>query len=387
MRNNNIFIFAAENSAEKYGAMVVKEFKDNNSKFNFFGIGGKELKSIGTDIIYDSKKLSIVGIVEVLSSIIRLKKLMDFIISEIKLRNCRIAILIDYPDFNLRLAKKLDKAGVSVYYYISPTVWAWRYSRVNTIRKYIKRIFIIFPFEKEIYKRENIPFTYTGHPILSEVKAMETKEEFTQREKIASNENIITLMPGSRESEIDFLLETMLKAVTLLKKENKIKIFLLRANSIKREIITEKLKKYKELNISVYEQKKGYSLINASDLVISTSGTSNLEIALLGVPFLSVYKVNSLSYILGKNFIKINLYSIVNIILGKEVIKEFIQENMTAENIFNESKELLRNDIYRKNMLNEFKKLKSILALEDRPSSIIYNQIIKESKEILNENN
>lgn len=387
MKNDNIFIFAAENSAEKYGSMLVKEFKENNSKFNFFGIGGKELKSIGTDIIYDSKKLSIVGIIEVLSSIIRLKKLMNYIISEVKSRNCKIAILIDYPDFNLRLAKKLKNAGVSVYYYISPTVWAWRYSRVNTIKKYIKRIFIIFPFEKDIYKKENIPYTYIGHPILSEVKTMETKNDFIKRENIASDENIITLMPGSRESEINFLMDTMLKAVTLLNKENKIKIFLLRANSIKRDIIEEKLKKFKDLDISVYDQKNGYSLINASDLVISTSGTSNLEIALLGVPFLSVYKVNTLSYILGKNFLKIDLYSIVNIILGKEVIKEFIQQNMTVENIFNESKKLLGSDIYRENILNEFNKLKNILELEETPSSIIYNQIIKDSKEISNENN
>ena len=381
LAQTDIFIFAAENSAEKYASMVVDEFS-KKPEYTFFGIGGNQLKKSGVDIIYDSKELSIVGIIEVLSSIIKLKKLMNYIIKEIRQRGCKTAILIDYPDFNLRLAKKLKKAGVSVYYYISPTVWAWRYSRVNQIRNYIKRIFIIFPFEKAIYEKEKIPYTYTGHPIVSKVKARETKAQFIEREKINSDENIVTLMPGSRHSEIDFLLEPILESIELLKKIKNIRIFLLLADNIGEKTILDKTQNFPNLKITIYKQKDGYSLISSSNLVISTSGTSNLEIALLGTPFVSVYKVNKLSYFLGKRFVKINLYSIVNILAGKKVITELIQENLSPKNIFIESKKILEDKEYVKTMLEEFRKMKLSLIQEENPSTIIYKTILKEIEEL-----
>ncbi len=375
---NNIFIIAAENSAEKYASMIVEEFKKNNSKYNFFGIGGDKLKKSGADIIFNSKKLSVVGIIEVISSLFKLHKLMKFIIKEVKKRKCSTAILIDYPDFNLRLAKKLKQSGVSVYFYISPTVWAWRYSRVDLIKKYIKRIFLIFPFEKDIYEREKIPYTYTGHPIASKVKPTEPKAQIIKNENIKKNENIITLLPGSRISEINFLLRPILESLIILKKEKIIRIFLILANNIKKETIDNILKNYPSLEISVYAQEHGYSIINASDLVISKSGTSNLEIALLKIPFISIYKVNKMSYFLGKRFLKINLYSIVNILLKKKAVTELIQDDMTAENIYLESKKILDDKNFVKNMIDEFKKLQSSLTLPQSPETIIYNTITTE---------
>jgi len=379
---NNIFIIAAENSAEKYAGMIVEEFKKNNSKYNFFGIGGDKLKKSGADIIFNSKELSVVGIIEVISSIFKLHKLMKFIIKEVKKRKCSTAILIDYPDFNLRLAKKLKQSGVSVYFYISPTVWAWRYSRVNLIKKYIKRIFLIFPFEKDIYEKEKISYTYTGHPIASKVKPKETKAQIIKKENIKKNEIIITLLPGSRISEINFLLRPMLESLILLKQEKTIRVFLILANNIKKKTVENILNNYPSLQVSIYTQEHGYTIINASDLVISKSGTSNLEIALLGVPFFSIYKVNKLSYFLGKRFLKINLYSIVNILLKKKTITELIQNDMTPENIYLESKKTLTDKNFVKNMIDEFKKLQSSLTLSQSPEAIIYDTISTELKEI-----
>ncbi len=379
-KNREIFILSAENSSEKYGSLVIDEFKKNNSNYNFFGIGGNQLKKSGVEIIFNSRDLSIVGIIEVLSSLIKLKKLMNFIIKEIKKRECKTAILIDYPDFNLRLSKKLKKAGISVYYYISPTVWAWRYSRVEQIKKYIKRIFIIFPFEKKIYEKENIPYTYTGHPIVSKVFPSETKLEFFKREHI-KKEKVVTLLPGSRLSEINFHLITMLESIVLLKKKHNIRIFLLLAETIDEKEILDKTQKFPDLDITIYKQKIGYSLISNSDLVISTSGTSNLEIALLGVPFVSIYKVNKLSYFLGKSFLKIDLYSIVNILSGKKVISELIQNDMTPEKIYKESIKIIDDKEFVNKMLIEFKKMKLSLIQDEDPSSIIYKTISKEIEE------
>lgn len=378
----NILIIAAENSAENYGAQIIDEFQKNNAPVHFFGVGGDKFLARGVDVIIHNKELAIVGIIEVISSLAKLKRCMSTLVKTALKRKTDAVILIDYPDFNIRIAKKFKRMGIPVYYYISPTVWAWRYSRVKLLKKYVSHMFIIFPFEIPIFEKEDIPFTYTGHPLLPMIKVNVTREQFRTRMArmgVINNEKyepviMVTLLPGSRRSEVHFLLPEMLKAMELLKKEFNIKLFLLKAGGIEQETIAGFLKK-NPLNVTLIPQEQGYDLIHASDIVLTTCGTSNLEIAMLDTPFVAGYRVNRLSYLLGKPFVKIDLYSIVNILARKEVIKELIQHHFTAQNIVKEMRRILTDPAVRENMLAEFARIREMLAQDKNAPEIIYKKI------------
>lgn len=371
----NILIIAAENSAEHYGSSIIDQFGKSNNKISFFGVGGEKFAKRGVDLIVHNKELSIVGIVEVLSSIMRLRKIMKKIRNISRSRRADGAILIDYPDFNLRLAKKLKRAGIPVYYYISPTVWAWRYSRIKTIRKYVDHMFIIFPFEQEIYKKEEIPFTYTGHPLIPSIRIIRDRKEFRKKFNIGEKEKILTLLPGSRLSEIESLLPEMLRAVKILRSQIKFKLIILKADNINNEII-EQIIDSSGIEVDIINQIDRYDLFNASDAALASCGTSNLELAVCGLPFVAVYKVNKLSYLLGKGFLKISLYSIVNILLKKKVVSEFIQNKFTAKNCSEAVSTLLCDQEKADEQKKEFLGLKAMLSGKTTPSEIIFNKLV-----------
>lgn len=373
----NILVIAAENSAENYGAQVVEEFQKKNAGVHFFGVGGEKMASLGVELVIHNKELSVVGIIEVISSLLKLKRVMNRLFKEAIKRKVDGVLLIDYPDFNLRMAKRCKKAGLRVFYYISPTVWAWRYSRVQLIKKYVDHIFIIFPFEVPIFEREGINYTYTGHPLLPLIEVKQGREGFRQENGVAGNERVVTLLPGSRKSEIEFLLPRMLAAIDVLQQEFRLKVFLRKASGIDRHLVDGYLARCK-VPVQVMDQERGYDMIHASDAVLTTCGTSNLEIAMLGVPFTAVYQVNRLSYFLGKRFVKINLYSIVNILAGKEVIKEWIQENFTVENLVREMRRLLTDEKVRQEMSEAFATIRAALVQKHHPPELVYNKIAGE---------
>lgn len=370
----NILIIAAENSAENYGALIVEQFQTKNAAVNFFGVGGDKLAARGVDLIVHNKELAVVGIIEVVSSILKLRKIMSLLVDTAVQRKADAVILIDYPDFNIRIAKKFKEAGIPVYYYISPTVWAWRYGRVKLLKEYVTHMFIIFPFEIPIFKKEQVPFTYTGHPLAPLIKVTESRETFRQQVGMDDSRLMVTLLPGSRKSEVHFLLAEMLRAMEILKKEFDITLFLQKAGGIDRALIDSYLDQ-STLEVRVVEQEQGYNLINASDVVLTTCGTSNLEIAVIGTPFVAVYRVNKLSYLLGKRFVKIDLYSIVNILARKEVVKELIQRDFTAQNMADEMRKLLVNPELRENMLGEFRRIRETLMQDKDAAEIIYRKI------------
>jgi lipid-A-disaccharide synthase len=371
----NILVVAAENSAENYAAQILQEFNKNNSPVHFFGVGGDKLASLGMELIIHSKKLGVVGIIEVISSLPKIKRAMDALFKTAKERKADAVLLIDYPDFNLQMARRFKKAGIRVYYYISPTVWAWRYSRVKVIKKYVDHLFIIFPFEIPIYEKENIPFTYVGHPLIPMIKVTRGKESVRRQYDASGGELLVTLLPGSRTSEINALLPNMLTAMAILSQRFPLRLSLLKADSIDREMLSPFLEN-SPLPVPVVNQDQGHDLINASDIVLTTCGTSNLEIAVLGVPFTAVYHVNKLSYLLGKRFVKINLYSIVNILAGREVIRELIQHDYTVENIVNEMTRILTNSDVREKMLAGFSEIRNMLTQDKNPPEIIHNKIM-----------
>ncbi len=368
----NILLVAAENSAETYAVQVLQEFAAQGERIHFWGIGGDRLAVNGFENLVHNRSLSVVGIIEVAAHVFRIRRVLNLVFRQALERKADAALLIDYPDFNLRLAHRLHRAGIPVYYYISPTVWAWRYGRVRQIRRWVRRLFVIFPFEVPIYEKEKVTFTYTGHPLLAEVQVGVPREDFRRRHGVAAGDVLLALLPGSREAEVRLLLPEILGAVSLLRRDFPLKVFLQRAQNIHPGLLAAAAA---DPDIRVLDQDQGFDLLNAADAVITTCGTSNLEAALLGVPFVAVYRINRLTYLLGRRLVKIGLYSIVNILAGRQVAPELIQKKCRAWRIYEETKKILGDAALREGMRREFRRIQASLRQEERPAAIICRRI------------
>jgi lipid-A-disaccharide synthase len=283
--------------------------------------------------------LAVVGIVEIVSEIPRIRKILRRIQEEVKARGPAAAVLIDSPDFNLRLAKKLKKLGVPALYYISPTVWAWRRGRLRTIKKNVTKMLLIFPFEETIYKNEGIPARFVGHPLLEKVHIEFGREEFCRKFGLDPKKKLIILLPGSRETEIRFHLPVLVQALERMRREWDAQFVLVQADHIEedfyRRIVPGGLP---DMTII---RRDSYEAMAAGDLILSACGTANLEAALLGTPLIAFYRLSPLTYGLGVKLVRIKNYSIVNILAGDRIVPELIQRKFTPENLFQEAKRIL----------------------------------------------
>ncbi|MFB0566759.1 MAG: lipid-A-disaccharide synthase [Candidatus Aminicenantaceae bacterium] len=357
---NSILIIAGENSGEKYGASLVHQFKKINSSFTFFGIGGKHMASQGVDIIFPMEELAVIGGVEIISHLPRIKAIFSRMEKEIAERKPAASVLIDSPDFNLRLAKRLKKLSIPVLYYISPTIWAWRKGRLKTIKKTIEKMLIIFPFEEKIYKSWGIPASYVGHPLKEWVKTDLTRQEFFRKYGLDSQKKLITLLPGSRKSELKYHMPVLIKAANKIKREFQTQFVLVLAENLEAGVVQSFIPQGPdELKILIEDN---YNALAWSDLVLSACGTANLESALLETPLISFYRLSPLTYYAGVKFIRIKNYSIVNILAGEKIIPELIQRDFTPENILQEAKEILSSEEKRLEMISNFLRIKKILG-------------------------
>ncbi len=366
-----LLLVAAENSAENYAARVVESFRRSDPEVRFFGVGGEQLAAAGMEITVPNRELAVVGILEVASSLARLRRAMRRLLAEVDRRGARAALLVDYPDFNLRLAGELRRRGVRVYQYISPTVWAWRYNRVERIRRVVDHLFVIFPFEAAIYEKERIPFTYVGHPLLSMVRVGEPAPALRARLGVGEGDSLLALLPGSRRSEVRALLPVMREALEELRRRFPLRAAVLQARNVEAELFAG----CAAAGIAPLPQAQGHDLLNAADLALASCGTSNLEAALLGTPFVAAYRVNRLSYLLGRRLVKIDRYSIVNILAGRPVVSELIQGDCRPERLAGEAARLLADPGPRRAMQAEFARLRAGLQRDREPEEIIRARI------------
>jgi len=359
---NSILIVAGENSGEKYGADVIREFKKKHPAHCFFGIGGTRMREEGAELIFSIEDLSAIGIFEVISRIPHFARIFNRLEKEIEARRPVSAVLIDSPDFNLRLARKLKKAGIPVLYYISPTVWAWRSGRLKTIKDVVTRMCLIFPFELELYEKHGIPATFVGHPLKEKVKTRLGREEFFEKYSLPRGRRLIALLPGSRKTEVKNNLPVLVQGVRRMNKEVPACFLLVLAESLDRDYLSRFLPS-EETDIRVLDA-DGYEAIAYSDLALSACGTANLEAALLGTPLIAFYRVSPLTYYPFRRLLKISNYSIVNILAGKRIIPELIQRQFTAERLAQEAKALLFSEKARANMKAEFQRIGENLGQE-----------------------
>lgn len=364
---DSILIVAGENSGEQYGADLVHQFKKLHPSLSFFGIGGKHMGREGVNLLFPVEELAVVGVFEIISHLPRIKKIFNKIKREIKRQKPSAAVLIDSPDFNLRLAKKLKKLSIPVLYYISPTVWAWRKGRLKTIKKTVDKMMLIFPFEEKIYEDYGIPAVYVGHPLKERVKTSLTKDEFLEKHGLSAQKKLISLLPGSRRSELKYHLPVLVEALERIKNEWDTQFVLLLAENLEKNfllsLIPPWLKGLKILDEDHYEA------IASSDLVLSACGTANLEAALLETPLISFYRISPLTYFFGHRLATIKNFSIVNILAGERIIPELIQRDFTPQNILEETKKIFDSEEQRSEMIAEFRRIKKILGEKTAPQN------------------
>ncbi len=346
-------IVAGEASGDLHGANLVKAMRRHEPDLVFYGMGGVELAAAGVDILCDARKLAVVGFVEVFAHLPDIIAAQRVLKKRMKDDRPRLLILIDFPDFNLRLARKAKKLGIPIFYYISPQVWAWRSSRVKTIGKLVDRIGVILPFEEEFYRERGVEARYVGHPLLDSVKVEMSRDTFCERFEIDPDHKIVGLLPGSRKKEISALLPTFLEAAKRMQqKYQKHVVFLISlASTITEEDLQENgLEEYRRfVDIRIIRQNR-YDMMAACDAVVAASGTVTLELAILNIPMVVVYKVSPQTYYLGRLLVKIQYFSLVNLIADAPVVPELLQDQGNPGSIEVELAFLLFDDYTRRKM-------------------------------------
>lgn len=356
-------IVAGEASGDLHGANLVKEALKKDPSLSFFGIGGSMMRAAGVEILVDASEIAVVGLVEIISHFPVIRHAFNLLKKIIRSNPPDLVILIDYPGFNLRIAETAKKARVKVLYYISPQVWAWRVGRVKKMGKVIDRMAVVFPFEVSYYEKEGIPVTFAGHPLVDSVHPSMTREEAQRKFGLDPVGKTIGLFPGSRISEIKNLLPVILESAGLLKKRFPDAQFILPlASSLKRSDIDPFLDST-AIDVTVIEG-MGYDVMQVCDAAITVSGTVTLEIAMIGIPMVIIYKVAPLTYTIAKRLIKVDHIGLCNIVAGERIVKELIQDDASPEKIADEITEILTDAGYAGTIRMKYKEVREKMGSE-----------------------
>lgn len=382
MNNISIFISAGEASGDLHGAHIVNELKKNNKIISFSAMGGKQLQDAGCQIIADYNQVSVVGITEVIKRLPDIRKAYKKIKSYLILNKPNFVILIDFPGFNLLLAKCAKKLGIKVIYYIPPQLWAWKEGRIKKIKKYVDYVFVIYPFEVEFYKKHKVAAFYKKNPLLNEIIPELDREAFCKKYHLEPSQPIIGIAPGSRINEIENIFETIIEAAVLIKKSEPNAQFILPiAPNFNKSFLENNLKNYLSLDIKLIEHDRVNVFFN-SDIFIAVSGTVTVEIALARKPCIVVYKVSKFTYWLGCLLVKVKFISLLNIIRNKQIFPEFIQLDAQPEKIANEVLSILKNPYRYGEILMELDAFKKELESYDQNFSL-NEAIIQGAKKIM----
>jgi len=354
-------IVAGEASGDIYGAELVREALKLVPDLHFSGIGGTRMREAGVKTLVDSGDMAVVGLVEVIkhfdvisSAFMKLKQI---ILNE----SPDLLILIDYPGFNLRLAKVAKKAGVKVLYYISPQIWAWRQDRVKKIARLVDHMAVILPFEAPFYEKAGVPVTFVGHPMLDLVTVTMDRSAAASSFNLDPGRKIVGLFPGSRRNEIERLLPVIIAAAVKLKEQfPDIQFILPLASTLHNDDIVPLLTAA-GLEVTTTRDRI-HDMIRACDAIISVSGTVTLEIALVGTPMVIIYKLSPLTYQLAKRLVKIDNIGLCNIVAGKTIVQELIQEQANPTAIAAEIGTLLSDDAYHSEIVRKLGEVRAILG-------------------------
>lgn len=362
----SVLIVAAEASSALYATRLLEHWKQEEIDVQFFGIGSQNMVDLGFEAVGRSESLAVVGIQEVLKHYSEIKSVFDQLVELARQRKPKFVLLLDYPDFNLRLAKKLKSSGIPIIYYISPQVWAWRTSRVNKIRSCVDKMLVLFPFEKEFYKQHNVEVEFVGHPLLDEIGERffnRTEiERSRQRYGVDPYDNLVGLMPGSRWSELKHHLDTQVQvAEKLYQKNPNIKFALLVAPTFSMDDL-KNLMPDTDVPI-IFIKDDPMAMASMCDEVLCASGTATLLLGLLEKPMVIMYKMNPLTAWLAKRFVKnTRFFGLINILLGKAVVPEFFQEEANPELLAETLNQYIESDELRRVTAENLSEAKNLLG-------------------------
>jgi lipid-A-disaccharide synthase len=373
----NFLLSAGEASGDTYGAQLIEALRQlsaippapkiegsqqiPSSAATFFGMGGEKMQAAGCELLVHANEVAVVGLVEVVRHLPDIRRRFKHLVAEAARRKPDAAVLIDFPDFNLRLARALHRLGIPVFYFVSPQVWAWRTGRVKQIQKYVRKMIVIFPFEQEFYRRHGVEVSYVGHPLAYVPAPQVTRQEFAARHGLDPQKQWIALLPGSRRKEVRLNLPAMVEAAGVLQKQSDGFEFVLPVAStlsegwVREQIQGLKLKSKTSANANSpkisFSDNARATLMHARAAVVA-SGTATVETALSGTPFVVVYRLASLTWILGRRLVKLDTFAMPNLIAGKKIVTELIQQDFTAANVVRELNAIIPDGPARSRMLD-----------------------------------
>ncbi|PIQ08292.1 MAG: lipid-A-disaccharide synthase [Ignavibacteriales bacterium CG18_big_fil_WC_8_21_14_2_50_31_20] len=356
--NNKILILAGEASGDLHASALVTSLFSLNAKFQFSGIAGNNMINSGVEALFHIKEMSFLGFVEVIKHLPFILKVEKAIIEHVRLNKIKFAILVDYPGFNLRIAKKLKALGVKIAYYISPQIWAWHQSRIKKIKSRVDKMLVVFPFEKQFYEKGNVQVEYVGHPLVERIEEFNFKSKKELFDELQIDKEILLILPGSRKHEIEEHLSELIKTAQIISDNNNLQTVVACSENLDVEYLQNF---FSDNNVKIVKGNT-YNLLKNSTFGIIKSGTSTLEAAIIGLPFVVVYSTNKLTYELGKRLVKIDYIAMPNIIAGKSVVHEFIQNDVNSTLISDFIQSLLNDSSAIESLKDELEIIKNKLG-------------------------
>jgi len=360
-------ITAGEASGEFYGAELMKALRQQlsrsspNAGVEFFGVGGEQMRSAGCELLVDAREIAEVGIVEVIKHIPTIYRRFRQVVREAQRRRPDAAVLIDFPDFNLRLARELQKLGVPVIYYVSPQLWAWKQRRIERVRKYVRQMLVIFPFEEKFYRERGISATFVGHPLADLPAPSVTREQLANEYKLDPGRQWIALLPGSRRGEVSRVFPVLLQAAQLLGPDYVYTVPV--ASTLDAAWMASFLRDYRGPSITFTRDARA-TVLHARAAAVA-SGTSTLEAALIGTPFAMVYRVAQLTWRLGRRLVKVDRFAMVNLIAERDVVPELVQTDFTPQRVCDELRRVIPDGLARQAMMEDFLEVRRRLEPDD----------------------
>ncbi len=339
-----ILISAGEASGEMYGAQLIEALRRHDASLEFFGAGGDRMRAAGCKTVVDARDLSVVGITEIISHLPKIWGLFNQLIVEAAAQSPELAIVIDSPAFNWRVAREMRKLGIPVVYYVCPQFWAWRQGRVRLLQKYVTKALVIFPFEEKFYRDRGVDTMFVGHPLAGLCRPTVSREAYAEANRLDPAKTWITLMPGSRVKEVSMNLPTVLEAVQALGDDHE---YLLPVAPTLEKSFLQKLIG----GAAVTLVPEALAALTHSRAGIIASGTATVEAALMDTPFAMVYRVSGLTYFMGKSQVKVPHFAMVNLIAGERIVPELVQQDFTAANVAAELSKILPDGPARERML------------------------------------
>jgi len=364
MQAKKLFLIAGEASGDLQGASLIRALKQLNPNITFRGLGGSLMAQEGMELLYDLTKEAVLGLGDVLRKYFFFKSIFAKALQDVQSFKPDAIILIDYPGFNLRFAKKINKR-IPIIYYISPQIWAWGGRRIHTIKRIVNHMIVFFKFEAELYQKAGVPVTWVGHPLIDLLKPKKSRVELRAEwlPKASEEIKVIALLPGSRETEVKRMLPEMLHAAKIIHARTPNAQFLLAESNTLPQNLYEKILSKTRLTYPIQSiRNRGFDILYASDFAMVSSGTATLEAALASTPFVILYKTAWSTFFLGRRLIRIPYIGLVNVVAERKIVPEFIQNEIRTETIAQEAAYLLEHQDLREKMILDLKMVQTKLG-------------------------